>query len=101
MQYPRGGVLVFHWVKFLHLSPPRVLHKHKLVAGELKRQCSGYERFTFDVADVLHKSMQGAAAQFILQPQYADNPQNICEGVITNALQSCSVRNSRALNVTS
>ena len=29
-------------------------------------------------------------AQFILQPQHTDNPQNICEGVITNALQSCS-----------
>ena len=28
--------------------------------------------------------------QFILQPQCTDNPQNICEGVITNALQSCS-----------
>ena len=100
MQYPRGGVLVFHWVKFLphlHLSPPRVLRKHKLVAGKLKRQCSGYERFAFDIADVLHKSMQGAAGQFILQPQYADNPQNICEGVIykcTSKLQykelSCS-----------
>jgi len=28
----------------------------------------------------LHKATQEAAAQFILQPQYTDNPQNICEG---------------------
>ena len=27
--------------------------------------------------------------RFILQPQYSDNPQNICEGVFTNTLQSC------------
>ena len=25
----------------------------------------------------------------ITQPQYTDNPQNICEGIFTNALQSC------------
>ena len=31
-----------------------------------------------------------ATAQFIVQPQYTNNPQNIYEGVITNALQSCS-----------
>ena len=30
------------------------------------------------------------AVQLILQPQFTDNPQNICEGVITNAVQSCS-----------
>ena len=35
-----------------------------------------------------------AAAQFILQPQYTNNPQNICEG---NALQS-AVRSFHALN---
>ena len=29
-------------------------------------------------------------AQFILQPKYTDNPQNICEGVFTYALQRCS-----------
>ena len=29
-----------------------------------------------------------------------DNPQNICEGVITNALQSCSIRHFHVLNVT-
>ena len=34
--------------------------------------------------------MREASAQFLLQPQYTDSPQNICEGVITNALQSCS-----------
>ena len=28
----------------------------------------------------------GEAAKFILQPQYTDNPQNICGGGITNAL---------------
>ena len=40
--------------------------------------------------DYLHKATQEAAAQFILQPQYTNNSQNICEMVITNALQSCS-----------
>ena len=29
----------------------------------------------------LHKSTQRAAAQFILQPQYTDNPQSMCEGI--------------------
>ena len=47
------------------------------------------------VADKLERQevalgTQDAAAQFLLQPQYTDNPQNICEWVITNALQSCS-----------
>jgi len=28
-----------------------------------------------------HKTTKEAAAQFILQPQYTDNPQNICEGI--------------------
>jgi len=37
----------------------------------------------------LDKVTQKAAAQFILQPQCTDNFQNICERVITNALQSC------------
>ena len=36
------------------------------------------------------KETEKAAAQFILQPQYTDNCQNICEGVIINALQSYS-----------
>ena len=36
------------------------------------------------------KVTREAAAQFILQPQYTDNPLNICEGIITNALQICS-----------
>ena len=36
----------------------------------------------------LHKAK--AAARFTLQPQHTDNPQNIYEGVITNALQNCS-----------
>ena len=35
-------------------------------------------------------------ASFMLQPQYTDNLQNICEGIITNALQSCS-KNFHAL----
>ena len=39
---------------------------------------------------VLLKVTRKAAGQFILQPQYTDNHQNICEGVIANALQSCS-----------
>ena len=39
---------------------------------------------------ILRKATREASAQFLLQPQYTDNPQNICEGVITNALQSCS-----------
>jgi len=29
----------------------------------------------------MHKATQEVAAQFILQPQYTDNPQNICEGI--------------------
>ena len=43
---------------------------------------------------------QETAAQFLLynhntdnprlQPQYTDNPQSMCEGFITNALQTCS-----------
>ena len=40
-----------------------------MVADKLKRQCSDYERFAFGIEDLLHKAMQGAAAQFILQPQ--------------------------------
>ena len=31
-----------------------------------------------------------SVSRCILQPQYTDNAQNICEGVITNALQSSS-----------
>jgi len=38
----------------------------------------------------LDKVTQEAAAQFILKPQYTDNFQNICEGVLQNAFQSCS-----------
>ena len=38
--------------------------------------------------DYLYKATGESAAQFILQPQYMDNPQNICERVIINA--SCS-----------
>ena len=38
--------------------------------------------------DYLHKANE--AAQFILQTQYTDHPQNICEEFITNALWSCS-----------
>ena len=38
----------------------------------------------------LHKATKEAAAQFILQPQFHDNPQYICEWVIAIALQSCS-----------
>ena len=39
---------------------------------------------------VLKTNCRGAAGQSILQPQYTHNPQNLCEGVITNALQSYS-----------
>ena len=39
---------------------------------------------------VRSKVTREAPAQFILQLQYTDNPQNICEGVVTNALQICS-----------
>ena len=35
----------------------------------------------FGIEDYLHKATQETAAQFILQPQYTDNPQNICEGI--------------------
>ena len=48
----------------------------------------GYGRLL--VEDYLHKATREASAQFLLQPQYTDNPQNICEGVITNTLQICS-----------
>ena len=44
----------------------------------------------FGIRDELHKATQGAAAQFTLQPQYTDNHQNICEGVINECTQSCS-----------
>ena len=48
-----------------------------LVADKLERQwlwevCFGIE---------LDKVIQEVTAQFILQPQYADNFQNVCEGV--------------------
>ena len=36
------------------------------------------------------REVEEEAAQFILQPQYLNYSQNICEGVITNALESCS-----------
>ena len=39
----------------------------------------GYEMFTFGIIDKLHKATSEAAAQLILQPQYTDNSQNICE----------------------
>ena len=32
------------------------------------------------------KQPREAAAQFILQPQYTENPSDICGGVITNAV---------------
>ena len=32
----------------------------------------------------------GSRPVHLIQPQYADSPQNICEGVITNVLHSCS-----------
>ena len=48
---------------------------------------SGYVRF---VQVLKTKLIQKEAAQFLLQPQYTDSFQNICEGVITNAFQSCS-----------
>ena len=32
----------------------------------------------------------GTAGQFILLPQSSDNPQNISEGVVIGALQSCT-----------
>jgi len=35
----------------------------------------------FGIEDELHKETQRAAAQFILQPHYTDNPQSICEGI--------------------
>ena len=37
-----------------------------------------------------HKAAPEADVQFTLQPQYTGNPQNIYEGVITNAIQNCS-----------
>ena len=43
------------------------------------------------------KVTREAAGQFILQPQCTDNPQNICEGVITNALQSYSKKPDEAV----
>ena len=53
-----------------------------LVAYKLERQVY------FNMRDNLLKATRGAAVQFTLQPQYTDNPQNICEGVITNAPSS-------------
>ena len=47
----------------------------------------------------LHKATQDEAAQFqvVLQPQYTNNPQNICEWVTTNALK-VAVKTFRAPN---
>ena len=36
----------------------------------------------------MHKANREADAQFILQPQHTDNPQNICDGLIKNVLQT-------------
>ena len=48
---------------------------------------------------ILQKGTWEAAAQFILQTQYyTDNPQNICEEVIINALKSCSKELSHCKN---
>ena len=52
-----------------------------MVADKLERQW---------YCNCIHKATWEAAAQFILQPQRTVNPQNICERVTTNALQSCS-----------
>jgi len=35
----------------------------------------------------LIKATQEVTSKFILQPKCTNNPQNICEGVITNSLQ--------------
>ena len=56
-----------------------------LVADKLERQW--LREVYFGMED--WRFTQDAAAHFLLQPQYTNNPQNICEWVITNALQSC------------
>jgi len=38
----------------------------------------------------LHQATQEEAAQFVFQPQFTDNFQNIRWGGLTNALQSCN-----------
>ena len=48
-----------------------------LVADKLRD--SSYEKFAFDNRDELQKATQGAATQLILQPQYTENPHNICD----------------------
>ena len=58
-----------------------------MVADELKRHAEWLQEACFGMEDLLHNATpEPAVTQFILQPQYTDN---ICEGVITNAL-SCS-----------
>ena len=79
----------------------RLRHKIKYVVlttewlPQLQTSC-GYESFTW-VLEITWKSNQKSKCLMCKQPcsvhltpQYAENPQNICKGVFTNALQSCS-----------
>ena len=57
-----------------------------LVAANVR---GGYERFTLVIETNCKKQPETQLSryiinlvQFILQPQYTDNPENICEGVI-------------------
>ena len=45
------------------------------------RDSAWLQEVYFGIEDYLHKATVEAAAQFILQPQYTDNPQNICNGI--------------------
>ena len=67
----------------------------KLVAWTTEYSFHGYRQAEEAVHEVSFWywkliATQLAAGHFLLQPQYTDNPQKICEGVTTNALQSCS-----------
>jgi len=62
---------------------------------------SSYEKFILIGRLTVYKETWEVTAQFILHLQYTDNPQNICEGIITNTLQSCSTKNFLALNARS
>ena len=57
---------------------------------------SGYE-VCFGIEDKLDKVIQEETAQFILQPQYTDDFQNICEGVLQMQCK-VAVRNFHALS---
>ena len=62
-----------------------ILHTLRIV---LITEWLPWRQSLWEVWKINCKATWEAATQFILQPHYTDIPQNICEGVITNVLQS-------------